>query len=479
MRRLAVLLVVLVWCAAATAAVASPNILLILTDDQGYDDLGCYGTTRLKTPRIDQMAAEGVRFTDFYAAANVCTPSRAALLTGCYPQRVGMGEMPLFPGAKPWQTRVLGRGSPYGLNPSEITIAKVLKARGYATGIIGKWHLGDIHPFLPSDHGFDSYYGCLYTNDMPPIDMVRGDQIEDHNVALDTITDRYTAEAIKFIRSANANKDKPWFLFLSHTMPHVPIGAAKRFVGKSEGGLYGDVIEQLDESTGQLLDLLKELNIDEKTAIFYTSDNGPWLAKGESGGLATPLTGGKGSSKEGGQREPLIMRWPGHIPPGQTCHEMCAMFDLLPTIAKMTGATMPADRIIDGRDISDLACGTPGAKSPHDRFMYYNGNKMHGVRSGNWKLKIPTTLGEEFGGYAKIENPETKIPRALYNLSWDPGEQKNVIDEHPEVVQKLQAMIEEARDDLGDSRRNMTGKNVRPIGHVDRPPVSDKTAYSD
>jgi arylsulfatase A len=479
MRSLLATLVIALTCIISfTQAAAPPNILLILTDDQGYNDLGCYGTTRLKTPHIDRLAAEGMRFTDFYAAANVCTPSRAALLTGCYPQRVGMGEIPLLPGGKPWQTRVLGRGSPYGLSPRENTVAKILKARGYATGMIGKWHLGDIHPFLPTDHGFDYYYGCLYTNDMPPVDMLRGDQVADHNVALDTITDRYTEEAIRFIR-ANANKEKPFFLFLSHTMPHVPIAAAPRFKGNSEGGLYGDVIEQLDDSTGQILDLLKELKIDANTLILFTSDNGPWLAKGESGGLAEPFKGGKGSSNEGGQREPFIMRWSGHIPAGQVCHEMCVMFDILPTLAAITGAELPKDRIIDGKDISDLAF-KPGAKSPHDRFYYYNGDKMYGVRSENWKLKIPTALAEDYGGYLKLENPQTIIPRALYNLAWDPGEQKNVLEDHPDVFQKLQAMIEEAREDLGDSRRKLIGKNVRPIGKVDRPlPTTTPAAYSD
>ncbi len=465
--------------AAFTLAAERPNILLILTDDQGYNDLSCYGTTRLKTPRIDQLAAEGMRFTDFYAAANVCTPSRAALLTGCYPQRVGMGEIPALPGGKPWQTRVLGRGSPFGLNPSENTLGKVLKANGYATGMVGKWHLGDIHPFLPTDHGFDYFYGCLYTNDMPPIDMLRGDKVADQKVELDTITDRYTAEATKFIKE-HASKDKPFFLFLSHTMPHVPLAAAERFKGKSEGGLYGDVIEQLDDSTGQILDLLKQLKIDDNTLILFTSDNGPWLAKGENGGLAAPLKGGKGSCHEGGQREPLIMRWPGKIPAGQVCHEMAVMFDILPTLAAITGATLPADRTIDGKDISDLAFGKAGAKTPHDRFYYYNGDKLHGVRSGDWKLKIPTTLGEEFGGYAQIENPQTVIPRALYHLSWDPGEQKNVLNDHPDVFKNLQAMIEEGRADLGDSRRNLVGKNVRPIGKIDRPATpTTQAAYSD
>jgi arylsulfatase A-like enzyme len=473
---IAALMMIVAVRSAPAADSRPPNVVLILTDDQGYDDLGCYGTTRLKTPRIDRLAAEGMRFTDFYAAANVCTPSRAALLTGCYPQRVGMGEIPALPGGKPWQTRVLGRGSPFGLNPNEMTMGKVLKARGYVTALVGKWHLGDVHPFMPTDHGFDSFYGCLYTNDMPPVDLLRGDRIVEHDIDLDTITDRYTDEALKFIRS---NHDKPFFLLLSHTMPHVPIHAAKRFQGKSEGGLYGDVIEQLDDSTGKVMDLLAELKLDENTLVLFTSDNGPWLAKGESGGLAEPFKGGKGSSNEGGHREPFIMRWPGRIPAGRVCHELTVMFDILPTLAKLTGATLPADRVIDGRDISALAFGTPGAKSPHDRFYYYNGNKMYGVRSGQWKLKIPTTLAEEYGGYLKLENPATKIPRALFNLAWDPGEQKNVLENHPDVAKTLQAMIEEGRADLGDSRRKEVGKNVRPIGRIERAPQTSSVEYSD
>jgi arylsulfatase A-like enzyme len=449
-------------CIQPLISLAAPNIVLILTDDQGYADLGCYGSAKIKTPRIDRMAVEGIRFTDFYAAANVCTPSRAAMLTGCYPQRVGMGEIPQIPGGKPWQTRVLYPDAPFGLNPKETTIAKLLQARGYATGLIGKWHLGDHKPFMPMDHGFDYFFGCLYTNDTPGVTFARGNEKIEGDIDQTTFTDRYTAESLDFIRK---NAAKPFFLFFSHTMPHVPIAAAERHRGKSAGGLYGDVIEALDESTGKVLDLLTELKLDDNTLVIFTSDNGPWLAKGENGGFATPLRGGKGGSYEGGMRVPCIMRWPGKIPAGTTSREIVVNFDLMPTLARITGTEVPSDRIIDGKDITDLMFAKPQAKSPHEAFFYYSGNRLHAVRSGKWKLKVPTTLREEYSEYLKIENPETVIPRALYDLESDPGEQKSVLADHPAVAERLQAMIESARADLGDSRRNLVGKNVRPIGN--------------
>ena len=438
-----------------------PNVVLILTDDQGYGDLGCYGSTRIRTPRIDRMAAEGVRFTDFYAASSVCTPSRAALLTGCYPQRVGMGEIPPLPGGKPWQTRVLFRNAPFGLNPDETTLAEVLKSVGYATACVGKWHLGDRKPFLPTDHGFDAFFGILYTNDMPPVHFVRDGQPEPGEVDQSTITGRYTEEALRFIRD---HRDGPFFLFLSHTMPHVPLAASESFRGKSAGGLYGDTVEEIDHSTGRILDALADLKIDDRTLVVFTSDNGPWLAKGEHGGSAGPLRGGKGGTYEGGFRVPCVMRLPGTIPPGTVCREMATQMDLLPTLARLAGASLT--HAIDGKDITDLLLAKPGATSPHEAFFYYSGNRLHAVRSGKWKLKVPTTLEEEFAGYLAIENPDTEIPRALYDLENDPAEQKSVLNDHPDVVRHLQALIESARQDLGDSRRKITGANVRPIGRV-------------
>lgn len=466
-RLLVFALVVLLLCApgvvrAQATTSRKPNVIIILTDDQGYSDLSCYGSTRIKTPRVDRMAAEGVRFTDMYAAASVCTPSRAALLTGCYPTRIGMGEFPLLPNGKPWQTRVLFRGAPFGLNPNEITIAKVLKSVGYTTAAVGKWHLGDQKPFLPTHHGFDSYFGILYTPDMPPLDYVRNEAIVERSINLDEVAQRYTEESLKFIRE---HKDGPFFLYFAHTYPHVPLGASKAFRGTSVRGLYGDACEEIDSTVGRVLDLLKELNIDDKTLVIFTSDNGPWLAKGEEGGSALPFRGGKGGSYEGGLRMPFVMRYPGVIPPGIVCHEMATQMDLLPTLARLAGAQAPEN--IDGKDITDLMIGKPGAKTPHESFFYYVGDRLHAVRSGQWKLKVPTTLAEEFAGYVKVDNPETTIPRALYDLENDPAEQKSVLADHPDVVKRLQAMIESARADLGDSRRKMIGKNVRPVGRVE------------
>jgi arylsulfatase A len=450
------------WGGTAWSAEPRPtNVIIILSDDQGYSDLGCYGSPRIKTPRIDRMAAEGIRFTDFYAAASVCTPSRAALLTGCYPTRIGMGEFPLLPGGKPWQTRVLFRNAPFGLNPAETTIAGILRSAGYATACIGKWHLGDQKPFLPTSHGFDQYFGLLYTPDMPPLDYVRGERIVEEKIDLSMTAQRYTEESLKFIQE---HKDGPFFLYFAHTYPHVPLAASKDFLGKSARGLYGDACEEIDSTVGRVLDELKRLNIDDRTLVIYTSDNGPWLAKGEAGGSAVPLRGGKGSSYEGGFRIPCVMRWPGTIPPGSISHEMATQMDFLPTIARLAGTTVPHP--VDGKDITDLLLAKPGAKSPHESFFYYVGDRLHAVRSGRWKLKVPTTLAEEFAGYLNIANPDTVIPRALYDLENDPGEQKSVLADHRDVAKRLQAMIESARADLGDSRRKMVGKNVRPVGRV-------------
>jgi arylsulfatase A len=292
---------------------------------------------------------------------------------------------------------------------------------------------------------------------------VRGDKVVEQKIDLSSVAQRYTDEALNFMR---AHKDGPFFLFLSHTYPHVPLAASDRFRGKSARGLYGDAVEEIDDSTGRVLDELQKLKIDDNTLVIFTSDNGPWLTKGEAGGSAFPLRGGKGSSYEGGFREPCVMRFPGTIPAGTVCHEMATQMDLMPTLARFAGASASVPKAIDGKDITDLMLAKSGAKSPHESFFYYVGNKLNAVRSGKWKLKIPTTLAEEFAGYGKIENPETEIPRALYDLENDPGEQKSVLADYPDVARRLQAMIESAREDLGDSRRKLVGKNVRPVGRI-------------
>ena len=412
------------------ASMDKPNFIIIFTDDQGYQDIGCFGSPLIRTPNLDRMAAEGMKFTDFYVAASVCSPSRAALLTGCYPPRVGV-------------TRVLFPRDNIGLHPDEITVADILKAQGYATACVGKWHLGHLPQFLPMRQGFDSYYGIPYSNDMrikrgdksgPP--LMRNEDIIEHPANQATLTLRYTTESIKFITE---NKDRPFFLYLPHTMPHVPLFVSEKFKGKSKRGLYGDVIEEIDWSVGEILKTLKELGIDEKTLVLFTSDNGPWLSKRKAGGSALPLRSGKFTTYEGGMREPCIVWWPGRVPAGTECGEVCATIDLLPTFAKLAGGKAPSDRVIDGRDIWPLMAGKAGAKSPHEAFYYYKGGKLEAARSGKWKLVLKKT-------------PE------LYDLDADISEKHNVADEHPEIVKRLTDMMEEFDRELK--------ANTRPPGRA-------------
>ena len=446
-------------------SVDKPNFVIIFMDDQGYADVGCFGAKGLETPNLDRMAAEGVRFTDFYAAAASCTPSRTALMTGCYPQRVGMPH-------------VLGPNAKIGINSEEKTIAEILKPRGYATACYGKWHLGHHPQFLPTRHGFDDYFGLPYSNDMwphhperpggyPDLPLIEGEKIIEYNPDQTKLTTWYTERAVKFIE---ANKDRPFFVYLPHSMVHVPLFVSDKFKGKSRQGLFGDVIMEIDWSVGQILSTLKRLGIDKKTLVIFSSDNGPWLSYGDHAGSAKPLREGKGTTFDGGQREPTIMRWPGKIPPGLVCKEPASTMDILPTMAKLAGAKLP-DRSIDGKDIWPLMSGQPGAGSPHEAFFYYNGWELEAVRSGKWKLHLPhgyRTLAGRPGGTGGIpaRYEQGKIGMALFDLENDIGEQHDVSTKYPDVVKRLLSLVESMREDLGDLAKKMTGKGRRPPGRI-------------
>ncbi len=434
-----------------------PNFIIIYCDDLGYGDIGCFGSRKHRTPNVDLMAAEGTRLTSFYVTSGVCTPSRSSLMTGCYPRRVNMhqdsgGLCVLFPVAEK------------GLNPEEITIADVLKAQGYATACIGKWHLGDQTEFLPTRQGFDYYYGIPYSNDMgtskntnrPPLPLLRNERVIEAPVDQNTITKRYTEEAIRFI---TANRDKPFFIYLPHAMPHNPVHASDRFRGKSANEGYGDAVEEIDWSTGEILAALEELDLDDNTLVLFTSDNG---AAQRFGGGNAPLRGWKGSTWEGGQRVPCVIRWPGQIPAGVTCDELSTTMDLLPTFALLADTTPPGDRIIDGRDVWPLMSGEKGAKSPHEVFYYYQIDQLQAVRSGKWKLHLPLDFKKRNWG-----EPEIDIPLQLYNLEADIGETTDVAADHPDVVKRLLDLAEKAREDLGDVGRE--GRGQRPAGLVTAP----------
>jgi len=421
-----------------------PNFIIIFTDDQGYQDVGCFGSPHINTPNLDRMAAEGMKFTDFYAAASVCSPSRAALLTGCYPPRVSI-------------TKVLFPRDSIGLNPEEITIADILKAQGYATACVGKWHLGHLPQFLPTSNGFDSYFGIPYSNDMDGVKgknrnldrawlqkdyspwnvpLMRDEKVIERPADQTTLIERYTQEAVKFIQK---NRNKPFFLYLPHTMPHVPLFVSDEFYVKDAHKAYKATIEQIDSSVGRVLEALTKAGVDKNTLVVFTSDNGPWLGKKHHGGSALPLRDGKFSTYEGGMREPCIARWPGKIPAGAVCREVCGTIDLLPTFAGLVGAKVPMDRVIDGRDIRPLMFGRPGAKSPHKAFFYYRGNNLEAVRSGRWKL---------------CRRKKTE----LYDLKADISEKHNVADEYPEIVKRLTDIMEDFDRELK--------ANTRPPGRA-------------
>lgn len=437
-----------------------PNLILILCDDLGYADIGVQGAKH-PTPNLDRMAAEGVRLTNFYSAANVCTPTRASIMTGCYPRRVGLHEND----NRNW---VLFPGDRRGIHPDEVTLAELLKARGFATACIGKWHLGSEPMFLPTRHGFDFYFGIPYSNDMgrterpkstaPPLPLIRGESVIETEPDQRLLTKRYTEEAIAFIK---AHKDQPFFLYLPHTMPHWPQFASETFAGKSGNGRYGDSVTEIDWSTGEILKTLKENRLDERTLVVFTSDNGGPVRQGATN---TPLRAAKGTIYEGGHRVPFLARWPGRLAAGVVRDAMAVTFDLYPTFARLAGAAIPADRVIDGKDIWPILA--EGAVSPHEAFFYYHVGTLAAVRDGPWKLIV-----EHDEAPQGRPNQTTRIPSALYNLHDDISESHDLKAEHPDVVRRLSTLADRAREDLGDGTRE--GKRTRPPGMA--PPRASRT----
>jgi arylsulfatase A len=400
-----------------------PNIVIIFADDLGYGDLGCFGHPTIATPNLDRMAGEGLRLTQFYVAECVCTPSRAALLTGRLPIRNGMCSD---------TRRVLFTDSTGGLPDEEITIAESLKSKNYATCCVGKWHLGHLPQFLPMRQGFDSYYGIPYSNDMKPTYLLRDAQVIEDPVDQTTLTGRYTAEAVSYIRQ---HRDGPFFLYFAHNFPHVPLFASDKFKGKSRRGLYGDVVEELDWSVGQVLDTLRELEIDKNTLVIFTSDNGPWLTKDQNGGSAGLLRGGKGSTWEGGMREPTIAWWPDTIPAGKVSAELASTTDLLATIHALVDIPLPTDRTLDSHDIRPVLLGT--GESPRKSLLYYRGRRLMAARLGPWKAHFMTQAGY------RQPKPELHDPPLLFNLDNDPSEKYDLAKDHADVIADIRKLVSE------------------------------------
>ncbi len=444
----------------------SPNIVLIYLDDMGYGDLTITGATGYSTPNIDRMASQGVFFSHYYSPQAVCSASRAGLLTGCYPNRVG------FAGA-------IDHSSKMGISSEEETIAQVLKKKGYATAAFGKWHLGVQKQFLPTHHGFDEYLGIPYSHDMwpnhpsagkyyPPLPLIEGDQVIKTNPDNTRFTTLFTEKAVDFIRRSTS---KPFFLYLAHPLPHVPLAVSEKFKGKSEQGLYGDVMMEIDWSVGQILQTLKELKLEKNTLVIFTSDNGPWINYGNHAGSTGGLREGKGTSFEGGQRVPCLMRWKGTIPEGFVCNKMVSGIDILPTLAAIAGAALP-EKKIDGVNILSLMTGDINSNPRKSFYYYYRKNSLEAVSNGDWKLVFahPGRTYEGFkpgkDGLPGGANENFNFPGALYDLRRDPGERYDVKESYPEIVVELEKLAMEAREDLGDDITNNPGKNRREPGRI-------------
>jgi arylsulfatase A len=471
-------------CAGATAAPAqeparTPNIVVIFIDDMGYADIGPFGAQGYATPHLDRMAAEGMKFTDFVVSSAVCSASRVALMTGCYHRRVGIDG-------------ALGPRAEVGIDAGEMTLGEVCKQKGYATACFGKWHLGHHPKFLPLQHGFDEYFGLPYSNDMwplhpdylklppdaankkagfPPLPLIEGNRVIDAEVTSkeqESLTTWYTEHAVDFI---NRHAHEPFFLYVPHSMVHVPLHVSDKFRGQSSRGLFGDVVMEVDWSVGEILSAIQRNGLDENTLVIFTADNGPWLSYGDHAGSAAPLREGKGTEFEGGIREPTLMRWPGKIPAGSACHELASTIDVLPTIAALIGAALPAHKI-DGKDIRPLMFAQPGAQSPHDAFFcYYANGELQAVRDRQWKLHFPhsyATLSGKPGGTGGLPAPYSTgtIGQELFDLKADPGETTNVATQHPEEVTRLEQLAERARDELGDKLTKREGREVRPAAKL-------------
>jgi arylsulfatase A len=452
------LILLVLWglgMAEGETAAPKPNVVFILCDNLGYGDLGCYGSTVHRTPNVDRLAREGLKLTGFYASSGVCTPSRASLMTGCYPRRVNMHLSDLG-------RAVLQPVSPKGLNPEEVTIAEVLKTAGYTTAIIGKWHLGDQLPFLPTRQGFDHFFGIPYSDDMtpragqvwPPLPLMRDEKVIEAPVDCRSLTKRYTEESIKFIRQ---NKDKPFFLLLSHATPGSTSKpeVAPEFSGHSQNGAWGDSVEELDWSTGELLRTLKELKLEENTLIVWTSDNGA-PKRNPVQGSNLPLAGWGYTTAEGGMRVPCLIRWPGTIKAGETTDALTTMMDWVPTLAKLSGGKLARDKKIDGQDIWPLLTNPRKEKSPYKSFYYYQGAELQAVRNERWKLYLK--------GSHLDRTQKTRTEAVLYDLLTDAAEAHDIAAQHPEIVRGLMQAAETAREELGDT--DHAGKGQRPAGLV-------------
>ena len=451
---------------------STPNIVVIFMDDLGYADIGPFGGDRTLTPNLNRMAEEGRRFTDFYVSQAVCSASRTSLLTGCYNVRVGIQG-------------ALGPASKIGIHENETTLGELCRQKNYATACFGKWHLGHHPQFLPLQNGFDEYFGLPYSNDMwpfhpeimhlpmeerlrhwPHLPLIDGNSIVNPKVTADDqkqLTTQYTERAVSFI---DRNAERPFLLYLAHSMVHVPLFVSDKYAGKSGKGLFSDVLMEIDWSVGQILEALKRNNLDQNTLVMFTSDNGPWLSYGDHAGSAKPLREGKGTMFDGGCRVPFLARWPGKIPANSTCTEPAMTIDILPTVARLIGAELPNHKI-DGKDIWPLLSGEAGAKSPQEAYYLYWGHNLHAVRSGQWKLHLPhdyRTLHNRPGGTGGIpvKYDSDQISLSLFDLETDRAEATNVADQHPDIVARLQALVRLAQTELGEGKQDGTGQ--RPAG---------------